>query len=302
MLAAQRYVSDLADLFSEAPDLLAALQSAVEATGLQVTFTLNDVLDFQASLSTSGLPTDLALVLTELGADADTQELIRQSLIADDPNEIAAVGGGNFPEILTDPSFIVALQEAATDLTTPVGITNGGFENEICNLDGWDVAPGSVASAIMSLGPDGPFTPILPAEGECMAFLSTAGNAPTPPGTRGSVISQTFVVPSDANQLGFCYQYVSNDSSSFENFFLAEVDTSVGTFTLGSADNAGGSPAGGSVPPPPPSISAGVTLIPDSAPVFLSGVNILGSGLFIIPSSLMTDRVCSSFERTHTRV
>src|SRR5712692_385328 len=82
---------------------------------------------------------------------------------------------------------------------------------------------------------------------------------------------------------------------TLENFFLAQLITDAGTFTLGSADNAAGSPAGGSIPPPPPFISPGVTLTPASAPVFLSGVNILGSSLYIIPSSFMTNRVCSSF-------
>ncbi|MCH7878128.1 MAG: T9SS type A sorting domain-containing protein [candidate division Zixibacteria bacterium] len=149
---------------------------------------------------------------------------------------------------------------------------------------------------ITSLGPAGAFTPVLPAEGERMAFLSTAGFAPTPPGTAGSVISQTFVMPTGVSTLSFCYQYVSNDGAGFENFFLAELETELGTFTLASADNAAGSPAGGNLAPPPPLISAGVTLTPDPAPIFLSGVNILGGGIFVNPSSLMTDRVRSTFD------
>ena len=175
----------------------------------------------------------------------------------------------------------------------PIGIVNHDFET--CSLHGWDVAPGSVASAITSLGPDGTFTPILPAEGQCMAFLSTAGSAPTLPGTVGSVISQTFVVHPGASTLDFCYQYVTNDSFPFEDFFLAELETGLGTFTLGSADNATGSPAGGFLAPPPPAISSGVTLTPAQAPILPSGVNILGSELFSSPSSFTHDRVCSSF-------
>jgi hypothetical protein len=71
--------------------------------------------------------------------------------------------------------------------------------------------------------------------------------------------------------------------------------SSAGTFTLASADNSGGSPAGGGVPPPPPGLSPGAVLTPPSAPAFSSGVNILGSGLYFIPSSTMTNRVCASF-------
>ncbi|MFB3146600.1 MAG: FlgD immunoglobulin-like domain containing protein [Nitrospirales bacterium] len=210
-------------------------------------------------------------------------------------------GNFTFPDLSPDHYFVIVQDsegEFASNvieaLPIPSDIKNGNFE--MGTLDGWDIAPGSVASAITSLGPTGPFTPITAAEGQFMAFLSTAGTALTPPGTRGSVISQTFIMPAEVSTLDFCYQYVSNDASGFENFFLAELVTDVGTFALASADNAAGSPAGGFVAPPPPSISAGVTLIPDPSPIFLSGVNILGSGLFTIPSSLMTERVRSSFD------
>jgi len=183
--------------------------------------------------------------------------------------------------------------------TTNVGdivvslLKNGDFETG--TLSGWDVTPGSNAKVISSLGPVGPFTPILPAQGQFMAFLSNAANASTPPGTTGSIISQTFTAPSIPSQISFCYQFVSNDSGGFEDFFLAQLVTGVGTFDLGAADNATGSPAGGSVAPPPPDLSQGVVLTPATAPIFASQVNILGSGLFIISTSSMTNRVCSAF-------
>src|SRR5207249_3107025 len=154
-------------------------------------------------------------------------------------------------------------------------LKNGGFETG--NFDGWTVTSGSNVKVIGSLGPTGQFTPILPAEGQFMAFLSNAASVATPPGTTGSIISQTFTEPSIHSQISFCYQFVANDSDGFEDFFLAQLITSAGTFTLASADNVAGSPAGGSAPPPPPAISTGVTLSPGTAPVFLSGVNILGS-------------------------
>ena len=176
----------------------------------------------------------------------------------------------------------------------PIGVVNGGFESG--SLQGWTVAPGGIASAVSSLGSPGLFTPIVPQEGHYMAFLSNSGFTSTPPGTTGTVLSQRFILPQDASSLDFSYQFISNDSDGFEDFFLAQLVTPAGTFTLASADNAAGSPAGGTEAPPPPFISPGVTLGPNPAPAFLSGVNILGGELFIIPSSLITEPVRSTFQ------
>jgi hypothetical protein len=296
-LAARQYGGDLAALLDEKAGLLAGLKRAAEAAGFQSAIAAADVQHFQAAFA-QALPSEIANPLIELGANGATREQIRRSIVADDPAEVAALGGGQFPQLLADASVVTGLQAAVGPLTAFAnvagsGMANGGFETS--NLDAWDVARGSVANVVGSLGPPGSFTPILPAAGERMAFLSTAGTAPAPPGTLGSVMSQTFVVPPSTSTLDFCYQFVSNDSAGFENFFLAQLETQSGTFTLASADNAAGSPAGGFRPPPPPTVSTGVTLSPDRAPAFLSGVNILGSGLFGIPSSLMTRRVCSSF-------
>lgn len=312
---AAEFAAQLNDLLSAQPTLAANTQTALLDGGFSsVAITAASISDFQADVAVNGLPSSFVDLINSFepqtfGLSSEILiELSQELILSGDPNDAA----GSFPEILTNQQLTTALQEVAQSFSDfamdpavppppppletcpddPV-VLNGDFET--CTLADWDVAPGSVASAITSLGPSGMSTPILPCEGTCMAFLSTAGFAPTPPGTLGSVISQTFVVPTGATTLRFCYQYVSNDSSGFENFFLAQLDTVLGTFTLASADNATGSPAGGFVPPPPPAISAGVTLDPALAPVFLSGVNILGSGLFIIPSSLMTQPVVSSF-------
>jgi hypothetical protein len=297
-LAARQYSAELAALLDETADLLAGLKSATEAAGFESAITAADVQSFQAAFA-QALPSDLANPLIELGADATTREQIRRSIVADDPAEVATLGSGRFPQLLADASLTTGLQAVVGPLTAFASVAGGGMANgsfETSNLDPWEVVPGSVASVIGSLGPPGSFTPILPAAGGGMAFLSTAGVATSPPGTLGSAMSQTFVFPPAAAKLDFCYQFVSNDSAEFENFFLAQLETQSGTFTLATADNAAGSPAGGFRPPPPPAISAGVTLSPDRAPAFLSGVNILGSGLFSVPSSLITNRVCSSFD------
>ena len=170
---------------------------------------------------------------------------------------------------------------------------NGGFENG--TLDNWTVVPGSVVQVVTSLGPAGPFTPIQPVEGQFMALLTSAGTLPIPPGTLGSRMTRTFVAPSVPSNIDFCFQFVSNDNSGFEDFFVADLVTSAGTFTLATADNLAGSPAGGTRPPPAPTVSPGVILTPAVAPKFQSGVEILPGGLAGDPSSWMTNRVCSSF-------
>jgi hypothetical protein len=131
-------------------------------------------------------------------------------------------------------------------------------------------------------------------EGQFMALLSTEGSVPTPPGTNGSIMSRTFSAPAVPSRITFCYQLVTNDSPGFEDFLLAQLVTTAGTFTLATADNLAGSPAGGSRPPPAPAVSANVTLTPSIAPMTVTGVNILGTGLAASSSSI-TSRVCSSF-------
>ena len=86
-----------------------------------MTFTANDVSNFQSTVSSQGLPPELIQALTELGADSATQEEIRQLLLAQDPNVVTALGGGSFPEMLTDPSVMMALQEAGAALSVPPG-------------------------------------------------------------------------------------------------------------------------------------------------------------------------------------
>jgi len=156
-------------------------------------------------------------------------------------------------------------------------IVNGGFETG--DFTGWTVPAGSTPTVVTSLGT------ITPEEGSFMALLTSSGfGVPTPPGSFGEIISQPFTLA--GNELSFCYQFFTSEGtpSAFDDFFLAELITTSGTFVIGSADT-NGVPAGGAGAPPPPAISAGVTLTPAAS----------GFSPTTAPFAEETAKICSSF-------
>ena len=111
--AAQRYISQLAFLLNAYPGLSVNLQDALQADGVRAAFTASDVSAFQSTLQSAGLPPVLVQALSNIGVDSATREQIRQRMISQSPAALAALGGGRFPDLLTDPSVTAAVQQLA---------------------------------------------------------------------------------------------------------------------------------------------------------------------------------------------
>ncbi len=114
--AAQQFIAQEAPLLAAQPTLLANLQTALQAAGLQLTFTANDVRNYQASLAANGLPATVAQALTQQGIDSAGQAQILQALLAADPGTVAQLGVGRFPQMLADSTGADALGELSKTL------------------------------------------------------------------------------------------------------------------------------------------------------------------------------------------
>jgi len=109
---AAQYASDVANLLSAQPALLANVEGAWESAGLpDLQFTTDDVRDFQAEVNANGLPASFQAVLSQLGADATDVEMIRADLLSKDPSEVASLG--SFPGFMATPALITTLQGTA---------------------------------------------------------------------------------------------------------------------------------------------------------------------------------------------
>jgi hypothetical protein len=130
--AAKDYAAELAKLYKAQPKLLANLQSAIEDGGIPTgTFTVDDIINFQTDVKENGLPSEIEQVATDLGLDSARQDHVRRLLIVQDATAAAALGGGSFPELLTDPSLIDSLRQAAQALNNFAGAQGGdGGEEE----------------------------------------------------------------------------------------------------------------------------------------------------------------------------
>lgn len=108
--ALQGFLAQEAPIYAAQPQLLANLATAMEAAGLDLTFTANDVRNFQASLTANGLPAAVVQVLTQQGVDSAGQAQVLQTLLSLDPDVAAQLGVGRFPHSLADPTGADALQ------------------------------------------------------------------------------------------------------------------------------------------------------------------------------------------------
>ncbi len=122
--AAQQFAANMSSAINAEPGLYANLKSALNAGGISLqsikaasfTFDESNVMDFEAGISTNGLPPTITQALTDLGISPVQQGQIAMQLLAQDTAAVAKLGGGSFPEALTDPTFVSAQQQAATTL------------------------------------------------------------------------------------------------------------------------------------------------------------------------------------------
>ncbi len=132
--AAQQFAGQMGTAINAEPGLYANLKSALQASGASVqtasvsaTFTEADVIDLESSIASNGLSAEMAQGLTQLGISPADQRLIAMQLITADAAAVAALGGGVFPESLTDPAFVAAQQQTGAALiqfaTNPITLT-----------------------------------------------------------------------------------------------------------------------------------------------------------------------------------
>ncbi|MBO3460410.1 hypothetical protein G7B40_020065 [Aetokthonos hydrillicola Thurmond2011] len=113
---ANQYMQEIANLLDAEPGLLTNLVNVLQSNGFRtITVSLDDVRNFQSSVASNGLPSDLIETLQQLGADRETIESIRQSVIEQDPYAIQ----GNYPQKLINQSLFDDLHEAARKLRNP---------------------------------------------------------------------------------------------------------------------------------------------------------------------------------------
>lgn len=111
--AANQYMQELANLLDAEPELLTNLVNVLQKDGFPtITASLDDVINFQSSVETNGLPSDIIQTLQQLGADSNTIEEIRLFTIAQYPN----TAQGNYPQKFIDQPLIDSLRETAQKL------------------------------------------------------------------------------------------------------------------------------------------------------------------------------------------
>ncbi|MDV2998202.1 MAG: hypothetical protein N4J56_007907 [Chroococcidiopsis sp. SAG 2025] len=108
--AANQYMQELANLLDAQPTWLTTLVNVLQRDGFPtITVSLDDARNFQSSVVSNGLPSDLIQTLQQLGADSEAIEEIRLFTIAQDPNSAQ----GNYPQKLIDQPLFDSLKDTA---------------------------------------------------------------------------------------------------------------------------------------------------------------------------------------------
>lgn len=110
--AANQYAQQLADLLEKRPQHLADLEQVISRHGITVSLAEESVDDFQNKIRTEGMPATMQTVFAELQAqDPSSFTGGRAGLILVNPEEVVALGEGTFPQALTDPDLISAIND-----------------------------------------------------------------------------------------------------------------------------------------------------------------------------------------------
>ncbi|MGA7410000.1 MAG: hypothetical protein WBW33_05905, partial [Bryobacteraceae bacterium] len=124
-LAALAFAGQAAPLLGQWPTLLADIGSAIQAAGLQFTFTPNDVLTFQSLVNPNSPTSEVKqaflqaqqLVTQQLGLSSADQSLLTQTILIADPQAAETLGTGVFPAALSDSLISTVFQQLNAGLT-----------------------------------------------------------------------------------------------------------------------------------------------------------------------------------------
>jgi hypothetical protein len=149
--AAQGFAASAGALFDSLPGLLTNLTAAFQASGAQLTFTANDVRNFQAAITPSApsseIGTEFALALqaltTQLGFSSSDAANVLTLMLEGDPQSAGLLGTGAFPASLSDSTLLTDLTQLGTSLAQNLPSTTGLTQSFSVTLAGDYVAAGA---------------------------------------------------------------------------------------------------------------------------------------------------------------
>ncbi len=107
--AAQSYANQQAQRSSEEPALLNNLQQATRSAGDEQSYSQTETAQYQNQVAQSGLPATTTETLGALHADDETRADVTTLMKSQDAEAVSALGGGAFPQSLTDPTYIQSI-------------------------------------------------------------------------------------------------------------------------------------------------------------------------------------------------
>jgi hypothetical protein len=127
---AQQLSAQQATLSEAEPALLDNMQAAAQASGDDESLAASDVASYQSDVAQNDLSPAYNQTLHDLGASPTMQADVRQQFGAQDAGAVAALGGGQFPQLLTTPQLTSDLQltaQALRDFSTSQCFPTTGY-------------------------------------------------------------------------------------------------------------------------------------------------------------------------------